>query len=68
VLTAMLFQRRADGLPQYTADEALAFVAGSVSGGKGCWGGCCSSCSRVGGRAEQSARVPPARRADCVRA
>ena len=48
VLVAMLFLRGADGRPRYTADEALAFVAGSVDGGKGCWGGCCSSCSRAG--------------------
>ncbi|CAD6213750.1 unnamed protein product [Miscanthus lutarioriparius] len=40
VLAAMLFLRGADGRPRYTADEALAFVAGSVCGGKkGGWGG-----------------------------
>jgi hypothetical protein len=39
VLAAMLFLRGADGRPRYTADEALAFVAGSVGGKKGCWGG-----------------------------
>ncbi|XP_020402418.1 patatin-like protein 3 [Zea mays] len=37
VLAAMLFLRGADGRPRYTANEALAFVAGSI-GGKG-WGG-----------------------------
>ncbi|CAD6205934.1 unnamed protein product [Miscanthus lutarioriparius] len=39
VLAAMLFLRGADGRPRYTADEALALVAGSVVGKKGCWGG-----------------------------
>ena len=40
VLAAMLFLRGADGRPRYTADEALAFVAGSICGGKkGGWGG-----------------------------
>jgi hypothetical protein len=38
VLAAMLFLRGADGRPRYTADEVLAFVAGSV-GGKHGWGG-----------------------------
>ncbi|KAJ1294428.1 hypothetical protein BS78_01G145700 [Paspalum vaginatum] len=38
VLAAMLFLRGADGRPRYTAQEALAFVAGSV-GSKGDWGG-----------------------------
>ncbi|KAM0905381.1 hypothetical protein ACQ4PT_017420 [Festuca glaucescens] len=36
VLAAMLFLKGADGRPRYTAEEALAFVAGSV--GKD-WGG-----------------------------
>jgi hypothetical protein len=35
----MLFLRGADGRPRYTADDALAFMAGSVGGKKGCWGG-----------------------------
>ncbi|WVZ59912.1 hypothetical protein U9M48_009996 [Paspalum notatum var. saurae] len=40
VLAAMLLLRGADGRPRYTAAEALAFVAGSSSGGsKGGWGG-----------------------------
>lgn len=38
VLAAMLLLRGADGRPRYTADEVLAFVAGSV-GGKHGWGG-----------------------------
>ncbi|OEL34170.1 Patatin-like protein 3 [Dichanthelium oligosanthes] len=37
VLAAMLFLRGGDGRPRYSAEEALAFVAGSV-GGKD-WGG-----------------------------
>ncbi|WVZ59902.1 hypothetical protein U9M48_009987 [Paspalum notatum var. saurae] len=39
VLAAMLFLRGDDGRPRYTAQEALAFVAGSVGGDKGGWGG-----------------------------
>ena len=38
VLAAMLFLRDTDGRPRYSAQEALAFVAGSV-GKKDGWGG-----------------------------
>ncbi|KAJ1294426.1 hypothetical protein BS78_01G145500 [Paspalum vaginatum] len=39
VLAAMLLLRGADGRPRYTAQEALAFVAGSVGARNGDWGG-----------------------------
>ncbi|XP_062215132.1 patatin-like protein 3 [Phragmites australis] len=38
VLAAMLFLRGPEGRPRYTAEEALAFVAGSVGKGRD-WGG-----------------------------
>ncbi|KAG2536445.1 patatin-like protein 3 [Panicum virgatum] len=39
VLAAMLFLRGPDGRPRYSAQEALAFVAGSVRKKEDCWGG-----------------------------